>query len=270
LKALVLRALRRVGLLWPRGGLLLAGALARATRPLRFGIQEEWLAAVFPQLDRRALRVARQRTWEGYLKETVLEPVVQRRGTSFVLPDPAVAGLRGPVILACFHVGPVAGLDSILASLPGEVVALERGRVRARTSYTLLSGNEDTWSRARSFNTALAALRRGAVVFLAVDAHEPGDYEVAQLAVPLLGREISLARGAFALARLGRAPIVPIVARWRGTAIEVELGARIEPSGDEAEMAGAAAAWIHGYLRERPGEVSVFILERLMPPLPGR
>jgi hypothetical protein len=267
---MAIRALRLVALRWPRGGLLLARALAGLTRPLRPGIPDEWLAAAFPQLDRQARRAARRRTWEGFLKEAALGPVVQRHGRSFALPSPAVARLRGPLVLAAFHVGPVAGLDGVLAALPGEVVALERGWVRARTRYTLLSGNQDSWERARSFSHALAALRRGAFVFLAVDAYEPEDYEVARIDVPMLDRTLPLARGAFALARMARVPIVPIVPRWRGNAIEVELGDPIEPSRDERAMATATAAWIDGYLRERPGEASVFMLERLRPPLARR
>jgi lauroyl/myristoyl acyltransferase len=266
LRAAVTWSLRHAGLRWPRGGLLLAGALARLTRPLRRGIADEQLAAAFPHLDRRARRVARRRTWEASLKGAVLGPVVQRHGPSLVLPSPALARLPRPLILTSFHVGPVAGLDGLLATLPGEVVALERGWVRAPASYTLLSGNRDSWERARSFSRALVALRRGALVFLTVDAFEPEEYEVARIDVPMLGRKLSLARGAFALARIARAPIVPIVARWRGTAIEVEVGDLIEPSSDEAAMATATAAWIDGYLRGRPGEVSAFMLERLDPP----
>jgi lauroyl/myristoyl acyltransferase len=85
--------------------------------------------------------------------------------------------------------------------------------------------------------------------------------------VPLLGRTLPLARGAFALARIADVPIIPIVPRWRGTAIEVEIGEPMRLGADgERGMAEAIAAWIERYLRERPGETSVFMLERLQPP----
>lgn len=262
--------LRRLGGWWPRGGVVAARGVALATRPLGRGIPDDWLAAVYPDLPAAARRRVQQEAREGFLKSSAAAPAVRRRGTWPVLPNPRLARLRPPLVLASFHAGPLAVLDPLLASLPAEVVALHRHWGEDRAGYTLLRGGGDASQRALAFARALAALRAGGIAFLNVDGHEPGDYAVATIEVPMLGRTLPLARGAFALARLAEAPIVPIVPRWRGTAVEVELGDPIGPSRDERELAEATGAWLERYLRERPGEVSAFMLERLRPPLPGR
>ena len=101
-----------------------------------------------------------------------------------------------------------------------------------------------------------------------LDGYLRNDHSLPTIEVPMLGRSLPLARGAFALARISRTPIVPVVTRWRGTAMEVVVGDPIAPDLGEAGMAAAAGDWIERYLRRMPGEISVFVLERLVPPLP--
>jgi lauroyl/myristoyl acyltransferase len=85
-------------------------------------------------------------------------------------------------------------------------------------------------------------------VVLLVDGHG------SHLEVPLMGRKVGLARGAFALARASGAPIVPLTARWRGAAVEIVAGEPLPP-GDEQETAAAFARWIEARVREAPGEI---------------
>jgi hypothetical protein len=94
-----------------------------------------------------------------------------------------------------------------------------------------------------------------------------GGYDAATLEAPMLGTTISLARGPFALARITHTAIVPLAARQAGRRIAISTGDPIAPDVGEQAMAVAAAAWLEGYLREFPGEISLRTLEILgLPP----
>jgi lauroyl/myristoyl acyltransferase len=89
-------------------------------------------------------------------------------------------------------------------------------------------------------------------VFMAADPRPAmGDF-----VAPFRGGSMALARGPFALARVTRAPIVPLVARWRGTKVEYVLGQPIPASSDEASMATALTSWLDRYLTDAPFEIS--------------
>ena len=62
MKAVVLAGLAGLGGRRPPAGIRAAGALATATRSLGFGVDEESLAALFPDLDAAALTAARHAT----------------------------------------------------------------------------------------------------------------------------------------------------------------------------------------------------------------
>jgi lauroyl/myristoyl acyltransferase len=249
-------------------GVMVAQALAWLTRPLGHGIDEDRLTAVFPELDQTASRGVRQRTWENFLKGEAVEAAVMRGRYPRLVRNAQLTALRPPLVLASFHVGPWPALAAALVELPGEVLALDRGQFGPLPHLTMLAGGEDTGARAAAFNRALGALRSGGFVFVTVDAFHQQEFDVASIEVPVLGRTLPLARGAFALARIARVPIVPIVARWRGTALEVELGPALRVgAGGERSLAEAAGSWIERYVRARPGEMSVFMLERLQPPV---
>jgi hypothetical protein len=270
-KPLVVGALRLLGRRSVRLGVLVAAMLARLTRPLGHGIAEEWLSAVFPELDRRARLGARQRTWENFLKGEAVSIAATHGRYPSLVPNPRLAALQPPLVLASFHVGPFAAMGAALERLPGEVVALDRGQFGTLPNITVLPRGENPADRSRAFNAALTALRSSGFAFVNVDAFAPDHLEVSTIEVPMLGRTLPLARGAFALARIADVPIVPIAARWRGNALEVEIGepTRMDADGERG-MAEATAAWIECYLRERPGETSVFMLERLRPPFQRR
>jgi len=267
LKRLVVGALRSLAAFWPRAGVGVAHALAAITRPLGHGIADEWLARTFPELSPAARRGVRQRTWASFLKGEAVDAAVMHRSGRRAYPRLVAGGaiheLSPPLILASFHVGPHQALAAVLRALPADVLGIDRGQFAPRGDFTLLPAGEDEWERARTFHRALAGLRAGAFVFVDLDAHDPEEFDVSTIDAPVLGRTLPLARGAFALARISGTPIVPLVARWRGTAIEVVIGDAIPAVASERDMALAAGAWIDGYLRDRPGEISVFLLERL-------
>ncbi|HEY0631088.1 MAG TPA: hypothetical protein VGC98_03455 [Thermoleophilaceae bacterium] len=269
MKRLVIATLRWLGARSAILGVLVAQALAWLTRPLGHGIDEDLLTLLFPELDLTATRAARQRTWENFLKGEAVEAAVMRGRFPPLVPNPQLSGLRPPLVLASFHVGPWPAAAAALVELPGHVLGLDRGQFGPLPNLTVLPGGEDTGARAAAFYRALSALRSGGFAFITVDAFHKEEFDVASIEVPMLGRTLPLARGAFALARIACVPIVPIVVRWRGTAMEVELGTTMQVgAGGERSLAEAAASWIERYVRARPGEMSVFMLERLQPPVP--
>ncbi|MFL5780364.1 MAG: hypothetical protein ACJ760_03545 [Thermoleophilaceae bacterium] len=252
--------------------MLVAHVLASLTRPLGHGISDGWLTAAFPGLRPDALPAVRQRTWENFLKGEALDAAVRRGGGTRdyprATPNRALNELPPRVVVASFHIGPFQAVGAFLDTLPAARVTVAREQYEPRPDMTLLHRGEDEWQRARTFGRALAELRSGRPVIVNVDGLPTGDHPMPAIEVPMLGRSMPFARGAFALARLGRAPIVPVASRWRGTAMEVTVGEPIAPDRGEAPAAAALAAWLEGYLVESPGEVSVFLLERLSPPLP--
>ena len=81
----------------------------------------------------------------------------------------------------------------------------------------------------------------------------------------MLAGTISMSRGAFALARITATPLMPLAARWHGSAVEIVCGDAIAPGGSERTMAAEAAVWLERYLREFPGEVTKRTIESLNP-----
>jgi hypothetical protein len=248
--------LKRAVARWPAVGLAAAGAGARATQWLGHGVDVESLRLVLPELAPDELERARRATWSARLRSSVLDAALSVPGAARPYPrllsGPDPARMRPPAVLATVHIGPVSTLGLLLEQLPADVLALQAGNeVKApqRPGWTILHvDSASEWDRAAAFGRALATLRAGGFVVLTVDGHG------SHLEVPLLGRKVCLARGAFALARASGAPIVPLTARWRGAAVEIVAGEPLPP-GDEQEMAAAFAAWIEARVRETPGEI---------------
>lgn len=170
-------------------------------------------------------------------------------------PDPAA--LRPPMVLVTFHMGPLAALGGLVERLPGPVcVLLGAGQVVTRKArYVRTLGDEQ--QRAAAVVEALHTLRSGGYALVVVD--EVGSAPVHQ---EVLGRPVPLATGAFALARLADAPMLPVAVRWRGPGVEIVAGEAIAPD-DETTMAATLAAWLEGYLRAHPRELSFNLSRRL-------
>lgn len=271
LKTAQIRALRLFASHWPRPSFGVAHLLAFLSRPLGRGIPEARLATLFPELDPRALRDARRRTWSTFLKVEALGAALEGPGARPVHPrlvaTPALTDLRGPLILTSFHIGAYPAIGAAFEQLPGNVLVLHRGGFAPRPGVTLVPPGQDEWERARAFKRALETLRSGRFVFVAVDGgYREDGYESSTVGAPFFGGTITLARGAFALARITGTPIVPLVARWEGSRVAISSAAAIAPRPDDREMAAAAARWLESYLREFPGEVSPRTLEAIQLP----
>lgn len=265
-----LRALRRLAARFPLAGLRAARATAAVTGRFGFGVDERRLAAAFPELGPRELSRARRRMWSTFLQDQALDAALAPDadpppGFPSIVPAAPPAHLRPPAILASFHLGPFFGLGGTLARLPGDVVAMHRGAPVRERSVALRSTGHDRWDRARAFERTLAHVRGGGFAYVTFDAVAEG-YDIATIDVPLLDGTVTLARGPFALARLAKAPIVPLAARWSRDTIVVTYGEPIPPSDDERAMALAAARWLDAYLRARPGESEAALLDRLRQP----
>jgi hypothetical protein len=148
-------------------------------------------------------------------------------------------------------------LGAALERVPGRVLVLRR-RISGTTGPSRLTielTDGDEQHRARVFYRALDWLREGGSVFMPLDPEE-----AVRIGAPFRGRSLLLARGPFAMSRIMQVPIVPIVARWRGSRIEIIAGDPIPPADDESVIAAGAAAWLERYLLESPLEISERIL----------
>ena len=212
----------------------------------------------FPGVDTRAIR---GRIWTTHARTILLGGWISRGGRerirALVRENDAVARLQPPMIVGTFHIGPIHGLGV----LPD----------RLRAPALVLRGSLGTdQQRALMIHRAIEHLQQNGFVIMALDPQEARRIEV-----PFLGGTLHLARGAFAMARIARVPIVPLVARWDGDAIELIVGEPLAVSDDEQELASAAARWLEQYLRDAPGELSYRVLELMSPdvalaPLAGR
>lgn len=253
---------RLVGLLagvaarWPR--LAMHGAdLLGLLLPERLRIDD--VRALLPLANAR--RIVRQ-TQARRARDSVLLECMSRTGIGpmqrLVRKNAAIAALRPSMVVGTFHVGPTPALSVAVEQLSGPVFAIRRTELAmARAAnVTVETAVGDEQRRALAFHRALEQLRNGGFVFMALDPEHAYRIEV-----PFLGRKIQLARGGFAMARLARVPIVPMIARWRGTDVEVIVGEPIAADDDEQVMAAAAARWLERYVLDNPEELSPRIVE---------
>jgi hypothetical protein len=229
----------------------------------------EQVQALFPHLAPRAAARAAWKIGALEARNRLLVDVLRREGLEPVrrLMRPAseaFAALRPPLILGTFHVGAMQALGAAVERLPGPVLLLRLGMLYSPSPpVEILSTEGDEQCRAFSFRRALYHLQEGGFVLLALDG-SPGP----GLRVPCLGRTLELARGPFALARLTGALLVPLVARWRKSEVEAEVGAAIGGM-EEGALAGSAARWLEGYLRAAPEEIGLGLVRALLTPPPA-
>jgi len=168
--------------------------------------------------------------------------------------DPeAVAALRPPAILLTAHVGAIYLLGAAFDRLPA-------GRTVLRWAPQHLPGpgerNAPTAgsveSRTNALRAAIAELGAGGYVVTTLDGSHGAATEGS-----VLGRRLELGRGAFALARLAGAPVVPVVALWREDRVVCELA----PAVDDAE---AAAHWLDRLLAREPRQITLGLLRLLL------
>jgi hypothetical protein len=169
-----------------------------------------------------------------------------------------VRDLPSPAVLATVHIGPMEAAGLLLDRLDREVLGFTAGmpshpRIRSIDA----SGGE--WARTAGMLEAVRFLRDGGVVFLAVDASE----STARFDIPLLGRQVSIALGAFAVSRLSGAPLVPIATRWRDRRIEIERGPTI-PATDALEMGTAFGGWLEEFVLAHPVDLGPAFVGKLL------
>lgn len=255
---------RRLAAGSPRKALAVAGALGTLRNRLsRSWPSSEQIQALFPHLTPRA---AARVSWSiGGLeaRNRLLVARMLRDGLDPVRPlirPPAFDGLRPPLILGTFHVGAVHALGAASESLPGRVLTLRHGLMYTpRPPVELVTTEGNTQRRAAVFQKMLSCLEDSGFVLTALDV-APG----AHLRASCLGRALTLARGPFALARITGAPVVPLVARWRGGEVEVEAGAPLEGGEDEERLAASAGTWLERYLLASPAETGLALVRNLL------
>lgn len=218
------------------------------TRWPRLGFLATDTLGVLRALTARHPSTFRRRYWINHMRAQLITSWIDRHGVkparALVRPNDAVAQLRPPMIIGTFHIGPILTLGALAGQLNGETVIL-RGPM----------GTTDQ-QRAAAFHRTLEALRSNAFIVIALDPRESQ-----RIAVPFFGRTLQLARGPFAMARIARVPIVPLVPRWDGNAVELIVGEPLPMSDDEQTLAESAGRWLEEYLRENPGELSYRILD---------
>jgi lauroyl/myristoyl acyltransferase len=220
------------------------------------------LRSLFPDVSRHDTGRVLRRIWTTYARTLLLGGWIRRKGRepirSIVRENDAVRRLRPPMIFSTFHIGPTLGLGVLSERVPGETLVMRGTQFpldrATRENVNLVQGTDQ--QRAATFHRAIERLRQNGFVILALDPHQ-----APRIAAPFLGRTLQLARGPFAMARIARVPIVPLVARWDGTEIEIIVGEPLPLLDDEQALATLAAQWLENYLRESPGELSARILE---------
>ena len=160
--------------------------------------------------------------------------------------DPA--SLHPPMIIVSLHVGIAQALTLLLEQLPGHVLILQypTSTLPAVDGIERFAIGGEESRRIAAAKRALDVLRNGGYVFLFVDQWG----KTAKTPMTLFGQPVSVSSGAFWLARMTGAPIVPVVARWRRRRIEIELGELIAAD-EESAMAARLAHWID---EQFPGE----------------
>lgn len=238
---------KTLGILTPTVALRAADLFAPAGRLVRAIPDAEDLRRVLPELSVREARRIASRMLRMEARNHVLVRRLRAGGRSRIaglllqnappsLPPP-------PLVLGTFHMGPVHALGAALEGTPAPLLALRN------------DGHGNQQRRAAAFYHATARLRDGEMVLMALDPQR-----ATRIPVPFLGGTLSLARGAFTLAQSTGAPIVPIVARWRGMKIEAIVGEMLDGH-NERELAQSAGRWLERYVRENPAEMSLRILD---------
>lgn len=258
--AVVALARRRPRLLYGAAGAAgwLLGPSPRSVATTRL------IRTAFPALGLREAARVRRRLAASELKSRVLGSVLA--GTDVpVYPDVRrPAAHAGPAVVVTFHMGPLGAVGDVLGRLEGEVGVFQVMNWAVPPSLVVLTPLGAVKVGAAPLGRAVAILRRGGHVFFTLDrpkAHEP----------TIVAGRARLRRAPFALARLTGAPIVPLLARWDGTVVEILRAETIPAGDDEAAMAAAVAAALERFLRDDPaaaGAQGLGMLTRERPPAP--
>lgn len=223
----------------PRMALAAADAAGRASAPFRSDTPGR-LQELFPHLTAQEAARLLRHILAMEVRNQML-PAMGRRAVGRIARFAGkIESLELPAILVTFHIGPMLALGRLL---DGE----EDNRPIVRSYGRELSG-------ARELHRALTTLRETRLLGVAVDS-----WRAARVDVPFFDTTMGIARGAFALSRIARVPLVPALFVWRGWEIDVVLGEPVAPPApsasqeesleSERQTAAAIVVWLEGYLR---------------------
>jgi hypothetical protein len=191
--------------------------------------------------------------YRDYVLRTRLTDPSLRQPFPRLIGGSGLATLSPPQVLVSLHTGPLRAFDEFWPYLPGEVtVLLGPGYPRPHNARSLRISNDEA-SRVAVARGAARALQDGGFLFMTPDAQG-----TARVTAELMGIRLSLASGAFALARMTASPMVPIALRWRGSAIEAVIGRPIAP-GSESLMAAQLLQWFGEYFRDNRAQMSALL-----------
>jgi hypothetical protein len=250
--------LARVAVTHPRAAFRMASAFG----VLRHRVTRRWpteaeVRALFPHLDSPAIAATAVRISALEERNRVLVRAIAAGGIeparAFTVAAESLATLQGPGILGTFHVGALHAIGAVLGRLRSPVLAFRTGLLfTPRDSLQVESTEGNEQMRAAALHRALLHLRGGGLLVLALDVVPDRVIETR-----CLGRSLSLAPGAFALARWTKAPIIPLVARWTSGGVRVDTGESLRAPQD-------AATWLERYLLASPSETTLGLLRTLL------
>jgi KDO2-lipid IV(A) lauroyltransferase len=249
----------------PRVAFGAAGLTGRCRRILgSTALTPTALAALLGDQPAPALRALARDIETRAVQNHLLELLVDARGPRVLAPHVRTHGferlhaLRAagrPVLLVTWHAGPYPAVGAALLAVGVDFLAL-RHRVRgpACAGMQTVATGEGSWSAVTALKHAIERLRAGGLVLMAGDGLRGERASTTEVSV--LGRRVGFHHGLAALARHSGAPVLPVVARWRGGSIEVHLHEPLAPSATDRDgVLHAAARWLDGYLRSAPEEL---------------
>jgi hypothetical protein len=244
----------------------LAGLLGRLARAGRLqGPSCEAVSLLFDQLPPpSALHVAREIAALRFKNRLATALVVRGhldklaaivRSSAGVDQLQALAAAARPALVAAWHIGATFGVSAALHGVGLEALLLRDLPLA------------DASARARALARAVEHIRHGHLLIATPDG--PGGTSTGP--TTCLNRIVALRRGPFMLARVTGVPVLPAAARWEPDGrISVEIGRPlvaphdVTPRGAENLLANEAARWLDAYLRNRPQEVSAYILSNFL------
>jgi hypothetical protein len=178
------------------------------------------------------------------------------------------AGLEGPRVLVTAHIGAIYLLAAALDRLGGDRLVL-----RWSPLHRTASGEESLFTsaalatRTEALRRGLEGLRGGKIVVTALEGPHG-----ATLEGRLLGRELAVGQGGFALARMAGVPIAPVAALWQGNRVTVAVGpaTAVSPASGPSSAVSAArelTAWFERRLRLAPANLGLGLLRELLAPV---
>ena len=241
----------------PRAAMRLAAALGAARQRLSGCWPSAAEVRALFDLDSAAASATARAIAALEARNRLVVALLARRGpegvTGLLGAGVGAPGFPAPAVLLTFHVGLLHLLGEALAAREREILVVRHSPLYAvRPGQRIAFAGGGAGERAAALKEAVDHLRDGGSVLVAADGEEGETVER-----PCLGGVLRLGRGAFAMARLAKVPLLPVVARPARGRVTVEVG---EPVAGPVE----AAVWLEEFLRRAPGELGLGLLRHLL------